>query len=85
MELKLYGSLRDVSVKPPDLERRGSVPLRELLQLLELPGGSVRIAMVNHRAVTLDSMVGATDRVALFPREYPFFADWNDLRLPEGG
>lgn len=85
MELKLYGSLRDLSIKLPDLERQANLPLWKLLQLLELPAGSVSISMVNHRAVTLESIVQPTDRVALFPKEYPFFADWNDFRPPAKG
>jgi hypothetical protein len=36
--------------------------------------------MVNHRAANLDTVVGAGDRVALFPREYPIFVDWHTYR-----
>jgi hypothetical protein len=41
----------------------------------------VQLAMVNHKAVSKASSVQPGDRLSLFPREYPIFADWKDLRF----
>jgi hypothetical protein len=42
---------------------------------------SVNLVMVNHRSVLKDSVVWPGDRVAVFPKEYPIFADWADHRF----
>ena len=36
--------------------------------------------MINHRAAAVDTTVRAGDRIALFPGEYPIFADWHTYR-----
>lgn len=79
-----YGSLRDKT----DLSARGHLvrpighrqPLSQFLETIGIAGHRVQLAMVNHRAAGLDTMVAAGDRVALFPKEYPIFADWHAFR-----
>jgi len=81
----LFGSLRDGLLDPCDhpiqLNLEAPSPLSEVLSLLPIPSDEVQLAMVNHRAVYRDHIIYPGDRVALFPKEYPFFADWKDLRL----
>ena len=55
-------------------------PLCQFLETIGVPGNRIQLAMINHRAAGLDTMVGAGDRVALFPREYPIFVDWHTYR-----
>ena len=55
-------------------------PSAEFLETIDVPGNRIQLAMVNHRAADLDTMVGAGDRVALFPKEYPIFVDWHAYR-----
>ena len=79
-----YGSLQnetgttsgDEQVYP--IEHRQ--PLCRFLETIDVPGNRIQLAMVNHRAVNLDTVVGAGDRVALFPKEYPIFVDWQTYR-----
>jgi len=58
-------------------------PLCRFLETIGVPGNRIQLAMVNHRAAGLDTMVGAGDRVALFPTEYPIFVDWHTYRRTE--
>ena len=81
----LYGSLKkDPSTVDLDtpivLYLRSPAPLSEILAALRIPAEKVQVAMVNHHAVSKKTMIRPTDRVALFPMEYPFFSDWKDLR-----
>jgi hypothetical protein len=62
-----------------DLEN--PLPLPTVLQRLAIPVDDVQLVMVNHRAVAKDVLIRPSDRVSLFPKEYPIFADWRDLRL----
>lgn len=80
MTLQLYGTLRILAREsdPQVFEHDESMPLAALIQHLNLPEGSVKMAMVNNRPVFPDALVGRGDSVALFPNEYPFFADWKD-------
>lgn len=55
-------------------------PLIHLLEEMDLKPREVQMAMVNHRAVTPDYLVQPGDRIALFPKEYPLFADWLTFR-----
>jgi len=79
-----YGSLRDETdpavqghlVRPIGQRQ----PLARFLETIGISGNRIQLAMVNHRAAGLDTMVGAGDRVALFPKEYPIFADWHAFR-----
>lgn len=86
-EVHLFGSLRESLRRPceplvlVDLEAPAS--LTDILDLLEMPQELVQLAMVNHRAVAKDAIVRPGDRLSLFPREYPVFADWRGYRFPD--
>ncbi len=56
--------------------------LADVLASLDVRTEQVQLAMVNHRAAAVDSAVCAGDRIALFPKEYPIFADWQSYRRP---
>jgi hypothetical protein len=77
----LLNDLGDDCNRPIQLQLKAPSPLREVLDLLPIPSAKVQVAMVNHSAVSRDHMVCPGDRVALFPREYAFFADWKDFRF----
>jgi hypothetical protein len=62
-----------------DLQVPTGIP--DLLDLLKIPATDVSLAMVNHRSVRKDSVIHPGDRLSLFPREYPIFADWLDHRF----
>ena len=62
------------------LTLEGPTPLDKVLRLLSLERGEVQMAMVNHRAVALDLLIRPGDRLALFPKEYPLFADWAEFK-----
>ena len=82
-----YGSLRHTAGSTPGDKLVHTVdqpqPLSQLLETIGVAGNNVQLVMVNHRAAGLDTQVGAGDRVALFPKEYPIFADWLAYR-PQG-
>ena len=84
-EMVLYGSLKrdmtDVDDDSIRLELEDPTPLIEVLQIHKIPVNTVQLAMVNHRAVSKDSVIHPGDRLSLFPREYMVFADWKDLRF----
>ena len=77
----LLNGLADRSSHPIQLELKAPSPLSEVLDLLPIPPAKLQVAMVNHRSVSRDHMVHPGDRVALFPKEYAFFADWKDFRF----
>ena len=54
--------------------------LKRLLKTIGIAGSRIQLVMVNHRPAGMDSMVGSGDRVALFPKEYPIFVDWQAYR-----
>lgn len=85
IEVFLYGSLKkDYSEAGMDqaiaLNLGAPSPLPKILATLGIPAEKVQVAMVNHHAVPKETLIVPTDRVALFPMEYPFFLDWKDLR-----
>jgi len=41
----------------------------------------IQLAMVNYKAVPKDTVIQPSDRLSLFPKEYPFFHDWKDMRF----
>lgn len=84
-QLIAYGSLRkfvkgcnntaiNVELGEPSI-------ISDFLQRFDVPVNRVQLVMLNHRAVHLKSVIQPGDRIALFPAEYPIFADWNDMRL----
>jgi hypothetical protein len=82
----LFGSLRGgggpaaLRDAPLPLALSEPAPLPEILGRLGIPPERVQVAMVNHRSVEKAALVRPSDRLALFPPEYPFFVDWKDLR-----
>ena len=81
IEIVAYGSLERTlsqSSHLPVMNR--PEPLRSLLERIGIPPGSIQLAMVNHRAAHPETIVSPGDRVALFPPEYPIFADWMGFR-----
>ncbi|UCB50565.1 MAG: MoaD/ThiS family protein [Deltaproteobacteria bacterium] len=83
-EVCLFGSLRkdlgDLHDLPLRMDIYAPTPLPQVLESLRIPFHKVQVVMVNHRAVAKDSTIHPGDRVSLFPREYPIFADWKDFR-----
>ena len=84
-----YGSLcrtLGLSSGRPTLQPiRHRQPLAQILEAIGISGNRIQLAMVNHRPAHLDTKVAAGDRVALFPKEYPIFADWHAFRRAAGG
>ena len=81
----LFGSLRkrlgdqkDLSIQ---LDLKTPTPLTKVLETLKIPSDEVQLSMVNYRAVPKDSTIYPGDRLSLFPKEYPVFVDWKDLRF----
>lgn len=84
VQVVLFGSLRrgrPAAEAPIPFELSAPAPLAEVLSRIGIPAEQVQIAMVNHRAVDRCALIRPRDRLALFPPEYPFFADWKDWRL----
>ena len=85
VQVHLFGSLR--SAAGPDgsgavrLPLETAVPLEAILDGLNIARHRVQMVMLNHRAVGAGTPVRPGDRLALFPPEYPIFADWNHFRL----
>ena len=86
IQVHWFGSLNSALAgreKPPvSLGLSEPTPLPEILKRLDIPSNLVQLVMVNHRAVPGETMINPHDRIALFPREYPFFVDWKDFRRP---
>lgn len=84
-ELVLFGSLKgemaDVDDDSTRFEIEDPMSLIEVLQMHKIPVNIVQLAMVNHRAVPKSSIIHPGDRLALFPKEYVVFADWQDLKF----
>jgi hypothetical protein len=84
LNVLLFGSLLKKEPGPETpLKKRLSrpMPLLEVLGLLGIQTEEVTLAMVNHKSVPTDWSVQPGDRLSLFPREYPIFANWLDHRL----
>jgi molybdopterin converting factor small subunit len=86
IEIICYGSLREArssAALTPDnrFPLSEATPLAAVIDLLEIPRGSIQLVMLNHRAVSKETVIKPGDRLALFPKEYPIFMDWNDYRL----
>jgi molybdopterin converting factor small subunit len=83
-----YGSLQNETGTTSGDEQAYPIehrqPLCRFLETIDVPGNRIQLAMVNHRTANLDTVVGAGDRVALFPREYPIFVDWHPYRRTKG-
>jgi len=81
----LFGSLARFNQGKRDealeLALQTPIGIPGVLDLLTIPAQEVSLAMVNHRSVPKDSVIHPGDRLSLFPREYPIFADWFDHRF----
>jgi len=84
IQIHLYGSLRNMRKKDDEFVIQtvleSEALLADILKELKIPLDMVQLVMVNHKAVHMDSTINPGDRIALFPREYPVFADWKDFR-----
>ncbi len=84
-EIHLFGSLRKTfknhNGRPVQLELEGSMSIMDILRDLTIDLDAIQLAMINYKAVSKDSAVYPGDRLSLFPKEYPIFADWKDFRL----
>ena len=84
-EVCLFGSLRKRLKNKQGLsihlDLKTPTPLTAVLETLEIPFDAVQLSMVNYRAVPKDTTIYPGDRLSLFPKEYPVFVDWNDLRF----
>jgi hypothetical protein len=83
-QVYLFGSLspkgQGIRSHPIQYELQDPAPLKEFLNSLDIASDQVQLAMVNHRAVSLEQVIHPGDRIALFPREYAIFADWKNFR-----
>ncbi|GAF80545.1 unnamed protein product [marine sediment metagenome] len=81
----LFGSLEkafgDNYELPVQVDLKIPTPITEVLISLKIPTELVHLAMVNYRAVPKSSKIHSGDRLSLFPKEYPIFADWKDFRF----
>ena len=64
-----------------DLPLQSPAPISDILSLLGISLEEVNLVMVNHKSVPRDSLVSEGDRVAVFPKDYPIFADWVNHRF----
>ena len=84
-QINLFGSLRkkmeDLYDLPIQFDLISPIPIVDVLSRFDIPLNMVQLAMVNFRAVPKDSIIKPGDRLSLFSREYPVFADWKDLRF----
>ena len=84
-QINLFGSLRnkmeDLYNLPIQFDLNSPIPLVDVLRRFDIPLSMVQLAMVNYRAVPKNSIIKPGDRLSSFPREYPVFADWKDLRF----
>jgi len=85
VQVILYGSLRDNrmnSLNPSNimLAVTEATPLKNVIRQLDIPYDKVQMPVLNHRAVSKDTVVNPGDRLAWFSVEYPVYPDWNDYR-----
>lgn len=85
IQVNLFGSLRDPSTSRSGTEilcdLKTATPLMDVLPRLGIPADRIQLVMVNHRAADKKATLQPGDRVALFPKEYPIFVDWNSYRF----
>ena len=62
------------------MDLNAPTPLPQLLKNLKIPFNRVKVVMVNYRAVSKNTTIHPGDRISLFPKEYPVFADSKDFR-----
>ena len=80
----LFGSLqkwaKDFYDLPIQLEHQTPTTVWEILEDLKIPPDMIQLPMLNHRAISKHSKIHPGDRLSLFPKEYPIFADWKNFR-----
>lgn len=77
-----YGSPEQPGLTEITLKNGATV--QEAIQALGIPKERVKLIFVNHTVAFLDQLLKNGDRVSLFPREYPVFADWEGAILRKG-
>ena len=81
----LYGSLLKSVNRPMGVPVEDNLdtplPLLSLIEQVGIHPDLVQLAMVNNHSATQETIINPGDRVALFPKEYPIFADWKDHRF----
>jgi len=84
-QVHLFGSLKKkvgtLHDSPIQLDIKSPTSLADILLSLKIPSDTVQLAMLNNRSVPKDSTIHPGDRLSLFPKEYPIFADWKDYRF----
>jgi hypothetical protein len=55
--------------------------LVEVAWSLKIPTDMAQMTLVDFKAVPKNSTIYPGDRASLFPKEYPVFVDWKDLRF----
>ncbi len=81
--IRLFGSLRRYE---KDSSSTITFPCPEPLSLAKVllaisaEREKVQVVFANGRPVRDDYLVVPGDRISIFPREYPIFADWKDFR-----
>jgi len=85
ISVHLFGSLQKTpdsdSKSVIDFDLKTPTPLPQIIKDLRIVEDRVQLVMINHRAAPKDSIIHPGDRLALFPSEYPIFADWKNLRF----
>ena len=79
MTLKMYGSLKSSVKMPGESGLQSSISVSELIHDMKIPRSEVKLVMINHSPAHPGTKIEPGDSVALFPKEYPFFADWRDF------
>jgi len=77
IEFQAFGSLQSQAFQN-GVQHLGSgdaCSVDDLLKKLDISRKYVQLVMINHRPVGMDAVIRSGDRVALFPQEYPIFAD----------
>ncbi len=82
IEFQAFGSLQSQAPQNgvQHLVSGDACSVDDLLKKLDISRKYVQLVMINHRPVGVDAVIRSGDRVALFPQEYPIFADWNGYR-----
>jgi hypothetical protein len=85
VQVHLFGSLKkkfkNLDPHPIELDLNNPTSLTQVLEYLKIPNDMVQVAMVNYKAVPKGTVIQPSDRLSLFPKEYPFFCDWKDMRF----
>jgi len=81
--IRLFGSLSRYDKENPStiiFPCRKPLSLTELLLAICAERDKVQVIFANGRPVRHDHLVMPGERISVFPKEYPIFADWKDFR-----